>query len=159
MGFADTAPTPRKKARQFGAAHSVVTSFAGGSLNVSRIFIRSPPASRTSPSRGGLLFPYAGQQSERVHGRRDCGHARVGKITYCFVGVVEAERTVDLTSERSVYMLDAIICNWAPAGLAFVICNRCAVKMGKVQQLKKNCVLQHSRKCGFAMIVPWICNG
>ena len=43
--FADTAPTPRNKARHFGAAHSVVTSFAGGSLNVSRIFIRSPPAS------------------------------------------------------------------------------------------------------------------
>ena len=83
-------------------------------------FVRLLP--RTSPSSGGLLFPYAGQQSERVHGRRDCGHAPVGKITYSFFGVVEAERTVDLTSERSAYMLDAIICSWCvtPAGLAKV---------------------------------------
>ena len=67
--FADAAPfNVRNRARHLGASHSVITSFAGASLNVSPIFILSPLASSASPSRGGLLFPCAGQQSGRVHG-------------------------------------------------------------------------------------------
>ena len=43
----------RNEARHLWAAHSVVTSFAGGHHNVSRIFTLWPPASSASPTRGG----------------------------------------------------------------------------------------------------------
>ena len=46
----------------------MLASFAGGSLNVSRIFTLSFLVPSASPSRGGLLSCYGGQQSERVHG-------------------------------------------------------------------------------------------
>ena len=56
----------RSEARHLWAAHSVVTSFAGGYHQVSRIFTLWALASSASPTRGGLLFPYAGQQSSTV---------------------------------------------------------------------------------------------
>ena len=44
----------------------------------------------------------------RVLRRQEAG---VGKSTCSFFGVAEGERRVDLTSHRSVYIMDTIICS------------------------------------------------
>ena len=75
----------------------------GGSLHVSRIFILSPLAASASPSRGGLLCPYAARQRSastfprrrtRVLGHDHCGHELVGQSTRSFFRVAEVERPV-----------------------------------------------------------------
>ena len=95
----------RNKARHLGPSHSVVTSFAVGSLNVSRIFILSPPAFGASPSRGGLLSLRWAAIGLRPRCPAD-GHtfslwARAKWARAHAFGVAEVERRDGLTSDCS----------------------------------------------------------